>query len=81
MNGLVNYWPVKNGQMADLIGLVKTTSAGSSRFTPDWFGNANDAILVNSDTSYWTFPGGVYFYGDYTITGSRILDAAPSITL
>jgi hypothetical protein len=54
--------------MADLVGLVKTTSRGSPQFTADRFGNANDAILVNSSTSWWRLPDGVYLYGDYTIT-------------
>jgi hypothetical protein len=54
--------------VADVIGLVGTASAGSPQFTPDRFGNANDAILVNSSTSYWILPDGVYFHGDYTIT-------------
>jgi hypothetical protein len=49
---LVNYWPVKNGVMVDLVGLVNTSSAGSPQFTPDRFGNVNDAILVNSSTSH-----------------------------
>jgi hypothetical protein len=66
--GLVNYWPVKSGVMADLVGNVSTTSAGSPQFTADRFGNANDAILVNSGTSVRNLPDGVYLFGDYTIT-------------
>ncbi len=67
-SGLVNYWPVKSGVMADLVGLVNTTSGDSPQFTTDRFGNANDAILVNGWASRWNLPDGVYLYGDYTIT-------------
>jgi hypothetical protein len=59
-NGLVNYWPVKSGVMADVVGLVKTTSNGSPKFTTDRFGNANDALLINSGTSTCDLPDGVY---------------------
>jgi hypothetical protein len=65
--GLVNYWPVKSGVMADLIGSVNTTSS-SPQFTTDRFGNANGAILVNSNESSWRLTNGVYLSGDFTIT-------------
>jgi hypothetical protein len=53
--------------MADVIGLVNTTSSNPT-FTTDRFGNTNDAILVTDSTSYWSLPNGVYLIGDYTIT-------------
>ncbi len=54
--------------MADLVGLVNTTSKGSPQFTTDRFGNANDAILVNSMASSWNWTSDVFLFGDYTIT-------------
>ncbi len=66
--GLVNYWFVKSGVMADLVGLVNTTSGGSPQFTADRFGNANDALVANSSTSGWNLANGVYLSGDFTIT-------------
>jgi hypothetical protein len=64
---LINYWPVERGVMADVIGLVNTTSQ-NPKFTSDRFGNANGAILADELTSGWQIPGGAYFSGDYTIT-------------
>jgi hypothetical protein len=66
--GLVSYWPVKGGVMADLVGLVNTKSAGSPQFTADRFGNENEAIWVNSVAAYWILPDGVYLSRDFTIT-------------
>jgi hypothetical protein len=66
-NGLVNYWPVKNGVMADLAGSIVATSS-SPTYTSDRFGNANGAILVTGSTNFWTLPNGVYLYDNYTIT-------------
>ncbi len=72
--GLVHYWPVKSGAMADVVGLVNTTSKGSPQFTSDRLGNANDAILVNSGTSAWTLPDGDYLFytGPYILTNFQI---------
>ncbi len=67
LRDLVNYWPVKNGVMADVIGSVSTTSA-SPTFTTDRFGNANGAILSTNMNNFWTVANGVYMSGDYTIT-------------
>jgi hypothetical protein len=66
-SGLINYWPVKAGVMTDLAGNVSTTSS-SPQFTTNRFGNPNDAILVNSASSAWDIPNGVYFYGDFSVT-------------
>ncbi len=67
-SGLVYYWPVKNGEMADIVGYLATTSSGTPAFTADRFGNANDAIIVNSTENYWSLPSGVYFNAEYTLT-------------
>ncbi len=44
LHGLTNYWPVKNGQMADVIGHGRTRK-DESQFTVDRFGNDNDAFI------------------------------------
>jgi hypothetical protein len=67
-SGLVNYWPVKSGVIADLVGLVSTISAGTPQFTTDRFGNANDAILVNDTNTNWNSANRVYLFDDFTIT-------------
>ncbi len=64
--GLINYWPVKNGVMADVVGLVNTTST-SPQYTADRLGNANDALLITSMSGYWSMPNGVFVSGDYTM--------------
>jgi hypothetical protein len=53
--------------MADVTGGVSTTSS-SPTYTADRFGNANEAVLVNSSSNYWNIASGVYFAGNYTIT-------------
>jgi hypothetical protein len=62
LHGLTNYWPVKNGQMADVIGHVETRR-DESQFTADRFGNENDAFIGE-----WMIPGGSYFNKDFTVT-------------
>ncbi len=52
--------------MADLVGHASTTSV-KSQFTTDRFGNANDAILVNSLASSWKLADNVFLWGNYTL--------------
>jgi hypothetical protein len=57
-----------NGVVADVVGGVSTTSAGSPSFTADRFGNVNGAANVNSLSNGYNLPAGVYLSNDFTIS-------------
>jgi hypothetical protein len=67
VSGLVNYWPVMNGSVNDVIG-GKHANSSAPTFTTDKAGNANSAILINSATSIWRLPANSYINGDFTVT-------------
>jgi len=41
---LVNYWPIFDGNMSDVIGSAHMSQGSSTSFTLDRFGNANSAL-------------------------------------
>jgi hypothetical protein len=56
---LVNYWPIFDGNMSDLIGSAHMSQGNSTSFTLDRFGNANSALALNG--GYTQVPAGYYF--------------------
>ncbi len=67
--GLINYWPVKNGTMIDVVGGLSATAIVPN-FAADRYGNVNgSARLAHSDHT-WNLLDGVYFQPgfDFTVT-------------
>jgi hypothetical protein len=56
---LVNYWPIFNGNMSDIIGTAHMSQGSSTLFTLDRFGIANSALALNG--GYTQVPSGYYF--------------------
>jgi hypothetical protein len=74
VSGLVFYWPILSSTTNDLVSGMNLTAQGTTSFMTDRFGNANGA-LYRTGLNYWTMPNGVYFYGDFTISGWVYLTA------
>ncbi len=56
---LVNYWPIFNGDMNDLIGNAHMSQGSNTTFVEDRFGMPNSALAFNYG---WTqLPSGIYF--------------------
>jgi len=80
IGSLINYWPMNN--LTDVISGANLFGGSSYSFVPDRFCSLNSAIYFNH--GYLQVPAGVYFSGDFTVTGwiylksyqyySRIID-------
>jgi hypothetical protein len=66
MNGLINYWPIDNGDIRDYIGQSDMTPVLNVGFVLDRLGYAQSALYLNN--GYCTVPPGVYFNSTFTIT-------------
>ena len=44
---LVNYWPIFDGNMSDMIGSAHMSQGMSTSFISDRFGNVNSALALN----------------------------------
>jgi hypothetical protein len=64
-NGLVNYWPIGNGDMTDHVGSGTPSSASSTSWVANRFSDQNQALYVNGGVV--TLPTGAYFYGAFTL--------------
>jgi hypothetical protein len=73
ISGLSWYWPIVSGSLNDYASGQNLTAIGGPGFMADRFGNANGALLRTSASSYWQAPDGVYFSGDFSVTGWVIL--------
>ncbi len=67
VSGLVNYWPVLDGQVIDLIA-GKNPKSDSPTFTDDRNDEEDGAIVLDAGETIWKLPPGVYLSGDYTVT-------------
>jgi hypothetical protein len=56
---LVNYWPIFNGNMSDLIGSAHMSQGSLTSFTLDRFGNVNSALALNG--GFTQVPVGDFF--------------------
>jgi hypothetical protein len=65
-NGLINYWPIFNGNALDYIGQAHVSSLINASFVSDRFGNPKAALYLNN--GYAAVPPGVYFNSTFTIT-------------
>ncbi|CAF0727765.1 unnamed protein product [Brachionus calyciflorus] len=64
--GLINYWPIYNSLLSDLIESKDLYEPVNAGFTSDRFGNNGAAIALNK--GHYKVPQGVYFNGDFTVT-------------
>jgi hypothetical protein len=48
----INYWPIENGQMTDLIGDANMIQGVSTNFVLDRHGNASSALNLNGGYTY-----------------------------
>jgi hypothetical protein len=82
-NGLVNYWPIDNGDMRDYIGQADMIPMINVSHVSDRLNVTQAALYLNS--GYCTLPPGVYFNSTFTITiwfyskdqafdGQRVID-------
>ena len=65
-HGLVNYWPISDGTMNDIIGGMHMQQGNFTTYAADRFGNANSALNLNGGYTY--VPPGVYFNSAFTIS-------------
>ena len=65
-SGLINYWPIVNGLMSDIVGCAHMTPGNLTTLTSDRRGNLNAALSLNG--GYTNVPPGVYFNSAFTIT-------------
>lgn len=63
-NGLINYWPINDGNIRDYIGNSDMTSVGTTQNVQDRLGNTNCAVYCSD--GYYQIPGGYYVTGPYT---------------
>lgn len=70
MNGLKNYWPIRN-DLYDWPGSMNMypgpsmAAGGSVSLSQDKFGNINGSIFLNN--GYYQVPSGIYFDGSFSI--------------
>ena len=62
----MNYWPISDGTMNDIIGGMNMQQGNFTTFAADRFGNANSALNLNG--GYTFVPPGVYFNSEFTIS-------------
>jgi hypothetical protein len=55
---LINYWPIFDGNMSDLIGTAHMSQGSLTLFTSDRFGNVNSALALNG--GFTQVPAGNY---------------------
>ena len=64
----MNYWPISNGQMLDLVGCAHMQQGVSTFLTSDRFGQPNAALSLNY--GYTSVPSGAFFNSSqWTFTG------------
>jgi hypothetical protein len=69
LSSLIWYWPIISSSLNDYVSAQNLVAYGSPSFMADRFGNSNGALKRTTTSSYWMAPAGVYFSGDFTITG------------
>ena len=87
-SGLINYWPIVNGLMSDIVGCAHLTQGNLTTLTSDRRGNLNAALSLNG--GFAKAPPSVYFNSAFTITVwiyaqqlgyySRVLDFGNGLT-
>ncbi|RNA15340.1 Alginate lyase N-terminal domain-containing, partial [Brachionus plicatilis] len=65
INGLINYWPIYESQVNDIVEGKDLYAPVNAFTTADRHGNENAAIRLKS--GYYRVPEGVYFNGDFTV--------------
>ena len=73
-SGLINYWPISNNQMFDIVGCSDMSQGQSTFFTADRKSTARAALSLNF--GYTTVPSDVYFTNVFTFTAWVYQDAA-----
>jgi hypothetical protein len=78
--GMAYYWPIISGSLNEYIASQNLVAVGSPSFVNSRSGTTNGAIKRTAVTSYWQAPAGVYFSGDFTITGWIYITSATKAT-
>ncbi|RNA40073.1 glycoside hydrolase [Brachionus plicatilis] len=63
--GLINYWPIENGETRDLVTSKDLFDSNNASFTQDRFGFDNSSLYFNN--GYINAPSGIYFGTEFTV--------------
>ncbi|RNA41607.1 baculoviral IAP repeat-containing 6-like isoform X15, partial [Brachionus plicatilis] len=63
--GLINYWPIENGETRDLVASKDLFDSNNASFTQDRFGFDNSSLFFNN--GYINAPSGIYFETEFTV--------------